>query len=130
MVSLKTDRKPVQEYLGNLRDEQWKSTDPEKKFELAAMRANAALTAANAETYAGKQRQGVSAKLSYDEVQNMTRQAEQLKAELGNGGREAIEKFVKSRKIHDHPLELVKLIRKGLPEKLQETLKIYKWTLQ
>ena len=116
-------QKPVQEYLGNLRDEQWKSTDPEKKFELAAMRANAALTAANAETYEGKQRQGIKAELSYDEVQNMTRQAEQLKAELGNGGREAIEKFVKSRKIHDHPLELVKLIRKSLPEKLQETLK-------
>jgi hypothetical protein len=113
---------PVRDYLSNLRNEQWRSTDPEKKFEMASMRANAALTAANAETFAGKQRQGVKAELNYDEVQEMSKNAERLKAELGDGGRESIERFVASRKIHDHPIELVRMIRKSLPEKLQKML--------
>ena len=113
---------PVRDYLSNLRNEQWKSTDPEKKFEMASMRANAALTAANAETFAGKQRQGIKAELSYDEVQQMANNAERLKSELGDGGRESIERFVASRKIHDHPIELVRKIRKSLPPELQKML--------
>ena len=116
-------QKPLRDYLSDLRMKQWRATDEKTGWDAATMRANAALAAAKAETYDGKQRSGIGAELGYDEVQNMVRDAEMLKSQLGKGDRESIEKFVKSRKIHDYPIEVVKMIMKGLPDKLLKTLK-------